>query len=810
MEGIHLRAARVARGGIRHSDRPDDFRAEILGLMRTQVIKNAVIVPAGAKGGFAVKHRAGTQRAAGDAERAYRTLIEALLSITDTIENGRVISPRGQMIYDEPDPYLVVAADKGTAQFSDIANSIAVQRGFWLGDAFASGGATGYDHKQLAITARGAWESVRQHFRELGRDVDREPVAVVGIGDMSGDVFGNGVLRARTLLLRAAFNHRHVFLDPAPDPDRAFRERERLFRLRRSGWDDYDPACISPGGGVYRRDAKVVDLSPAARAMLDLGSDPVSGEDLVRAVLSMEADLLWNGGIGTYVKASDETHAEIADSANDAVRIDARQLRVRVVAEGGNLGFTQRARIEFALADGRLNTDAIDNSGGVDCSDHEVNLKIALQPPVARRELTVEQRNALLAELAGDVCERVLAHNRRQALRLSLDQASSRTGLSAFRDLMASLEETAGLNRRWEQLPTREDLRARRSRYVGLTRPELAVLLAFTKLDLQRRLLASPLCDAPELEPFLCDYFPDVVNQRFGSSVRQHPLRREIIAVELANRLIDTMGMTFLTRLARDTGRDPVDLVAAWTVAMAVCNGEDLLERLMARHTFLAANAELACRRIFEREVENATRWVVETHAEPIAPGVLIDRFEQPARSLLRSWPELQPAEWRERHRTEIARLVALGLNPTLADDLTRLTAAQDLLEIALIATALDRPPPDVAQAYLRVGALADLDWMRRALPAAAGEDRWEQRALGGLLEELLYARRQLCIDVLSCEQSGGDLDTCMDRYAEAHAAELARLRGIIADLKAAPRAAMAGMLVAMHELGRLVRPAET
>ena len=491
MEGIHLRAGRVARGGIRLSDRTDDFRAEVLGLMKTQVVKNAVIVPVGAKGGFIIKGRTPT---AEQAERAYRTLIGALLALTDNVDQGRTTPPRSLLVYDEPDPYLVVAADKGTATYSDIANEVAARCRYWLGDAFASGGTHGYDHKQLGITARGAWECVRRHFREMGRDVDRESLSVVGIGDMSGDVFGNGVLRSRTIRLCAAFNHRHIFLDPEPDPERSFLERARLFQLPRSSWDDYDPSCLSTGGGVFPRSAKSIELAPPVRALLGTEAPALSGEDLVRAILHMEADLLWNGGIGTYVKASDETNADVGDPTNDRVRVDAKNLRVRVVAEGGNLGLTQAARVEFALQGGRINTDAIDNSGGVDCSDHEVNLKIALQRPLLRGEISTEQRNDLLSEVADDVCESVLTHNRRQALTLSLDQVRSRSSLGGFRDLLAVLEAEAGLNRHLERLPTREALRARRSTYLGLTRPELAVLLAFSKLHLQQRIRESSLC----------------------------------------------------------------------------------------------------------------------------------------------------------------------------------------------------------------------------------------------------------------------------------------------------------------------------
>ncbi|HUI26680.1 MAG TPA: NAD-glutamate dehydrogenase domain-containing protein, partial [Candidatus Kryptonia bacterium] len=493
MSGIHLRSSRVARGGIRLSDRPDDFRTEVLGLMKTQTAKNAVIVPGGAKGGFVVKRRGSAAAGQSPTIAAYRSLIGGLLDLTDNVIHGGTVPPPDLLIYDDPDPYLVVAADKGTATFSDTANEIAASYRFWLGDAFASGGSHGYDHKREGITAKGAWESVRQHFSALGRDADSEPLTVVGIGDMSGDVFGNGLLRSRHLRLRAAFNHADIFLDPDPDPVASFAERERLFALPRSGWQDYDATVISPGGGIFPRSAKKIALSPPVRAMLGTDAEHLSGEELIQAILRMEADLLWNGGIGTYVKAHDETHAEVGDSVNDVVRVNANELRVKVVGEGGNLGFTQRARVEYALAGGAVNTDAIDNSAGVDLSDHEVNLKIALGRATESGVLTADGRNQLLAQLTAEVCEQVLSDNRRQARTLTLNQLRSRTRLNEFRELTAMLEAEAQLDRQLERLPDRDAQRARRAAFLGFTRPELAILLAYGKLHLQHVLIQSAL-----------------------------------------------------------------------------------------------------------------------------------------------------------------------------------------------------------------------------------------------------------------------------------------------------------------------------
>ncbi len=486
MEGCHLRHGRIARGGIRFSDRPDDYRTEILDLMKTQTVKNAIIVPFGAKGGFIVKPRPRHQPDPRDGVEAYQTLINAMLDLTDNLTADGPVHPARVRVLDDDGPYLVVAADKGTASFSDLANQIALERGFWLGDAFASGGEHGYDHKQMAITARGAWESARRHLREMDRDPDRgAPITMVGIGDMSGDVFGNGLLRSRNLKLIAAFDHRHIFIDPDPDPAAGFDERKRLYDLPRSSWADYNPALISAGGGVFRRGQKRIDLSPPARAALGCDCDALDGESLIQRILCAPVDLFYNGGIGTYVRASTETDAEVADHANDACRIAAPELRAKIVVEGGNLGFTQKARIEYALAGGRINTDAIDNSAGVDMSDHEVNLKILLEPAVARGELHRDARNRALAACAGEVADRVIADNRDQVLSLSLEQLRSRTHLTEFRDHLQAIEDRGILTGMEPVLPTRDAIHERHSRFPGLTRPELALAAAYTKIDLQ-------------------------------------------------------------------------------------------------------------------------------------------------------------------------------------------------------------------------------------------------------------------------------------------------------------------------------------
>ena len=579
VEAVHLRGGKVARGGIRWSDRKEDFRTEVLGLMKAQSVKNAVIVPVGAKGGFVVKRPpAGDDRAALLAEvvECYRIFMRGLLDITDTIAAGELVPPRDVVRHDEDDPYLVVAADKGTATFSDIANAISEEYGFWLGDAFASGGSAGYDHKAMGITARGAWESVRRHFRALGMDVETTDFTAVGIGDMSGDVFGNGMLLSRHIKLVGAFDHRHVFLDPDPDPEQSYRERERLFRLPGSSWADYGAALISPGGGVFPRTAKSIPLSPEVRAALGTEAELLTPAELIRALLQAPVDLLWNGGIGTYVKARNERHAEVGDRANDAVRVDAEELRARVVGEGGNLGFTQRARVAYALGGGRIFMDAIDNSAGVDCSDHEVNIKILLDAIVADGDLTGKQRNELLAEMTDELSALVLRDNYDQAQALTSSATQAASMAEVHERYVRSLEQAGVLNRELEFLPSIEAFEDRAAAGGGLTAPEFAILLSHTKVALSQALLASDLPDDPYLAGELALYFPSRLRERFPEQLERHSLRREIIATRIANDLVNRAGTTFLYRLGDETGAAPDEIARAYTAAREVTGLREL------------------------------------------------------------------------------------------------------------------------------------------------------------------------------------------------------------------------------------------
>ena len=620
---------------MRWSDRPEDFRTEILGLAKAQTVKNAVIVPVGAKGGFVVKSPpAGRDALFAEVAACYRTFVRGLLDVTDNLVDGQVAPPHRVVRHDGDDPYLVVAADKGTATFSDMANAISREYQFWLGDAFASGGSKGYDHKAMGITARGAWVSVRRHFRALGVDVQHEDFTVAGIGDMSGDVFGNGMLLSRHIRLVAAFDHRHVFLDPDPDPARGFEERARLFALPRSSWEDYDPALISAGGGVFPRTAKTVPLSDEVRRALDVDAEALAPDELIRAILRAPVDLLWNGGVGTYVKASSESNADVGDKNNDAVRIDAGALRCRVVGEGGNLGFTQRGRIEFALGGGHINTDAIDNAAGVNCSDHEVNIKILLDRVVRDGDLTDKQRDALLAAMTDDVAAQVLGDNDGQTRALSISVAQAAAMADVHVRYLDTLERAGGLDRSLERLPSSDELRDRAHVGGGLTRPEFAVVLAYTKIALFGELLASDVPEDPFLGRELEQYFPEVLRSRYADQIREHPLRREIIATRVTNSVVDRAGTTFIFRLTEETGMAAPDVARAHTAAREIYGLRALWAQIAALDDVLGTDTQITLLLEVRRLAERATRWLLRNRAQPLDIAATTEFFRPGVREL--------------------------------------------------------------------------------------------------------------------------------------------------------------------------------
>lgn len=804
MEGCHLRAGKIARGGIRFSDRPDDYRTEILDLMKTQTVKNAIIVPLGSKGGFIVKPRAGRQPEPGDGVEAYKTLMHAMLDLTDNLTAAGVVHPPRVRVLDSDGPYLVVAADKGTASFSDIANQIAIERGFWLGDAFASGGEHGYDHKAMGITARGAWESARRHLREMGRDAERgAPIAMTGVGDMSGDVFGNGLLRSRNVKLIAAFDHRHILIDPNPDPAQSYEERRRLFTLPRSTWADYNPALLSEGGGVFGRGQKRIELSRRARAALGCEADALDGESLIQAILRAPVDVFYNGGIGTFVRASSESDAEVGDHANDGCRITAAELRTKVVVEGGNLGFTQKARIEYALGGGRINTDAIDNSAGVDMSDHEVNLKILLEPSVARGELKYDARNQLLADCAGEVAERVVADNRDQVLSLSLEQIRSRAQMNAFREHLQAIEDRGLVRRGEEALPTREALSERRSRYPGLTRPELAVISAYTKIDLVARIEASTLIDDPYMaERFLASYFPPQLAERFAADVRAHRLRRELTATRAVNQLVDLEGSTFVFSMVRDLGVGVEDAIRGWAIASDVLSIRERAQQLKLSAGSTAAEAELGAFLALERACRIATRWALGelNRAAPI--GDEVNRFKPAFESLCGEFEAMMVADERERFERSYRELRNDVANGEVAHGLARLGFADHILSVLSLSFARGIAPAKTAAAYFGLSSRLNFAMLDEALQSIGEEDRWERRAANELAAELRASRIALCCAVL--DAGNVSVGEAIEELRKSRAGRFAEAARLFEELKMLAPAPLPAIHVTIRALSRL------
>jgi glutamate dehydrogenase len=803
LEGLHLRAGPVARGGIRWSDRMEDYRTEILGLMKTQTTKNAVIVPTGSKGGFVLKRSVPPEELKEEVRRRYTTLIRGLLDVTDNLVEGRAVPPPDVRVLDDDDPYLVVAADKGTATFSDTANAIAAEYDFWLDDAFASGGSSGYDHKALAITARGAWESVKRHFRELGRDAVSEPFTAVGIGDMSGDVFGNGMLYSRQTRLVAAFDHRHVFIDPEPDAAAGWAERSRLFELPGSSWDDYDRAQISRGGGVWPRTAKSIAVTPEAAAALGVEAGPVAPNDLIRAILQAPVDLLWNGGIGTYVRASDETDAEVGDRANDALRVAGGELRALIVGEGGNLGFTQRGRIEYARAGGRINTDFIDNSGGVDCSDHEVNLKILLGIAVARGDLTRKQRDELLADVAEEVTRHVLYDNYLQAQIISQEAAVAAERMREYEDLMVALEAEGLLDRALEHLPSSEETAERVRTGTALVRPELAVLLAYAKRSLKTSLLASTLPDDPYLERDLRGYFPPLVVERFGHLLADHPLRRQLVATIVANDVVDAQGITFVSRMVAETGSEPADVARAYRIAREVTSANERWAAIEALDAVLDP--------VVQNELLGGVDWLVEMTARWFllnAPGAdigqSVEENETGFAELDAALPELVPPASRAVRDDAAAELVARGAPP----DLARLHLYQRALahapDVVTVARAAGRSISEVARAFFAAGQSLHLDWLEAEIVRFQASSRWERFALNAVLDDLLLVRREAVRKALA-ESADGDAEAALAAFLESQPEAVARLDRLADQLRAEGVDDLAVITVAVRQVRSVV-----
>jgi glutamate dehydrogenase len=803
MEGIHLRGGKVARGGIRWSDR-QDYRTEVYGLMRAQLTKNAVIVPAGAKGGFYLKAPPADRDALkAEVERQYVRYVGGLLELTDNLVEGQVVHPDGVRVLDEDDTYLVVAADKGTATFSDTANRISEERGFWLGDAFASGGSTGYDHKALGITARGAWESVKRHFSELDVDVAADPFTVVGIGDMSGDVFGNGMLLSDKIRLVGAYDHRHVFIDPDPDPAVGFEERKRLFELPGSSWDDYDREKISEGGGVWPRSAKSITLSPQAREALGIEEERLAPTEVIRAILRAPVDLLWNGGIGTVVKAADETDADAMDRASDAIRVDARDLRCKVVGEGGNLGFTRRARVEFSREGGRINADFIDNSAGVDCSDHEVNLKILLGLAERHGELDRPARDALLREVTDAVVEHVLYDSFLQAQILAQEVLVSPSRMYAYEDLMTALESDGLLDRASEKLPGTEEMAERRHAGRGLERPELAFLVAYAKRQLARDLIKAGFCEDPWLQRDLREYFPDLIVERFGHLLGEHPLRNELIAMVNANQVVNSLGPTFASQLAAERGAEGADVVRAYRIARAVTGADARWDSVEALGGKVDRKVQTELMVGVDRLVEATARWYL-AHDKGTGMQQQIGAAEAPFARLIAVLPEIGQEDWRA-HRREVAeKLQEVGVPEEVAWAHTLTPELMQAPDILAVAEDTGRPVEEVTHAFHELAARLDIVWLLGALDELPQPTRTQRWAVQAVREDCLDALAQLARCALVGGADGAAPEQAVDAYLSERPKLSRRLAAVTASLSVEGTGDLPALMLAVRALRAL------
>jgi len=800
VEAVHMRFGLVARGGIRWSDRREDFRTEILGLVKAQQVKNAVIVPVGAKGGFVVKRSpagGGREALLEEGIACYRTMMAGLLDITDNLVVGAIMPPDRVVRYDGDDPYLVVAADKGTATFSDIANGIAVERKFWLGDAFASCGSAGYDHKKMGITAKGVWEAVKRHFREMGKDIQNEPFTVVGVGDMSGDVFGNGMLLSRHIRLIAAFDHRHIFLDPSPDPATSFAERQRLFTLPRSSWDDYDKALISAGGGVHDRRAKSVTITPQAAQALGIEAKPMTPAELMRAILRAPVELLWNGGIGTYVKARGESHAQVGDRANDAIRVDGRELRVKVIGEGGNLGLTQLGRIEFASLGGRLNTDAIDNSAGVDCSDHEVNIKILLAAVVGAGDMTLKQRDELLAGMTDEVAALVLRDNYQQTQALSLMQAQGSALIESQSRMMRALEGRKLLVRGIEFLPSDEELAEQQAKGQGLTRPELAVLLAYAKMAAYDALLDSDVPDDAHFATDLKRYFPTPLRERFDKGIASHRLRREIIATQVTNSLINRAGSTFIYEMIDRTGVVVAAIARAYTAARDTFGLREVWSAIEALDSKVGADVQSAMLLEVGRLLERATLWFLRNEAPPIDVKATVGFYQGGIAEMHGALGDIIGPARAAAVAESVEAWATAGAPRALAQQVSSLRTLAAGPDILRTARREKQAVTDVARVYFALGARLGFDWLRDSATKLKPETHWQRLAIQAIYDDSHAQQRSLAAAVV---KAGDGVEAWLGHNAVA----VARADQLVADLRTVGAIDLSMLTVANRHLATL------
>ena len=806
IEGVHLRGGKVARGGLRWSDRQEDFRTEILGLVKAQQVKNTVIVPVGAKGGFVCKKQYlynTRDEIFAEGQRCYKRFIRALLDVTDNIVEGDLVAPVSVVRHDEDDPYLVVAADKGTATFSDLANSVSAEYNFWLGDAFASGGSNGYDHKAMGITAKGGWESVKRHFREIGIDCQTTDFTAVGVGDMAGDVFGNGMLLSKHIRLQCAFNHLHIFIDPTPDAASSWEERNRLFNLPRSSWEDYNPKLISKGGGIFSRKAKSITLTPEIQKMLGTKKGSVAPNELIKMILCMEVDLLWNGGIGTYVKSSRETHTDVGDRANDALRIDGRDLNAKIVGEGGNLGMTQLGRVEYALKGGRVNTDFVDNVGGVDCSDNEVNIKIFLNGLVANGDMTIKQRNQVLESMEDEVGAIVIEDAYVQSESISVTEQQGVAVVKEQIRFIHQLEKAGHLDRALEYIPDDETLLEREKLGQGLTRPELSVLVAYGKMVLKDELACEEIANDEFHAQQLMQYFPTELRRNYSQHMQNHPLRAEIIATALANQMVNEMGCNFVTRLQEETGSNAVDITNAYAAAREIYKLGSVLEEVRKLDNKADALTQYEVMFHVRRTLRRLSRWLLRNRPGKQSVRDLIELYKADVEAIANKLDDVLVAEEVEEHNVMAKAWIDKGIEPKLANYVARLSSLHSVLDISTVAKEKQKTVEQTAKLYFNLGDRLSLHWFLKQINNQATDNNWQVLARAAFREDLDWQQRQLTAQVLNCECATGELDVikALDEWMEANSVSLHRWENILNEFKVGTVHEFAKFSVALREL---------
>jgi glutamate dehydrogenase len=802
IEGVHLRGGKVARGGLRWSDRYEDYRTEVLGLVKAQQVKNAVIVPVGAKGGFVAKRlpedRDGFMK---EGIECYQIFIRGLLSVTDNLVDGKVVKPVDVICHDDDDFYLVVAADKGTATFSDIANEISLKKGHWLGDAFASGGSQGYDHKKMGITAKGAWVGVQRHFREIGHDIQTTLFTAIGIGDMGGDVFGNGMLLSRCTKLIAAFNHIHIFFDPDPDPSKSFDERQRLFDLPRSSWEDYSKDLISAGGGVFSRNEKSIKLSAQMQAFLSTSEKKMAPNQLINSILKAQADLLWIGGIGTYVMASNETHADVGDKANDSLRITGSELNVKVVGEGGNLGMTQLSRIEYALKGGCLNTDFIDNAAGVDCSDHEVNIKILLNEILVNGDLTQKQRNKLLSQMTEDVAQLVLKNNYRQTQAISIAHRDALPRMEEYRRLINSMESAKKLNRKLEFLPSDDAITERKSLGKGLTRPELSVLISYVKGDLKETLINSTLPDEVHLAEEIIEVFPKQITSKFRTELRNHRLRREIISTQVANDMVNHMGITFVERLKQSTGASPASISLAYIIARDVFELEKWWVAIESLDHKVPSDLQLKMMSELMSLIRRACRWLIRNRRSELNVVENMERFREGIRKISKALPEFLTGSSKDSFEGRFSELVDHGVSEDLASTVAGASHLYAALGIIEANQEGEVKLESVASIYYLLGNRLDLTWFGHQINSLTPLTHWQALAREAFREDLDWQQRALTVGLLKLKEESQTIEQRVDGWMSQHSELISRWKLMLTEFKASEDAEFSMYSVALREL---------